>query len=96
MLQKESWIKAYWRPTVAYAYVAIILFDFIVGPIFWSVIQTVETGNVSQQWVPLTLSANGFFYIAMGAILGVNVWSRGREKIAGVAGDKYPFVSENS
>lgn len=31
-------------------------------------------------WNPLTLRENGFFHIAMMAILGVAAWTRGREK----------------
>jgi hypothetical protein len=85
---KESWIHNKWRPTIAWVYVAICAFDFIVGPIVWTILQGYSaTGLVAQQWVPLTLGSGGLFHAAMGAILGVTSWSRGKEKLAGVAGE---------
>ena len=88
--EKESWIKSKWRPITGWAYIAICLFDFIFAPIWWTMIQVSEMGVVTQQWMPLTLDQGGLFHLSMGAILGVTAWSRGREKVAGVAGDFYP------
>lgn len=97
---KESWIKSKWRPLMAYVYMIVVIFDFILAPVGWSVLQAYTAINVSadgsaigglvtQQWVPITLGAGGLFHLAMGAILGVTAWSRGREKMVGVAGDVY-------
>lgn len=66
---------------MAVVYMAIILFDFIVFPIFWSLIQMYGAGVVSLQWNPLTLLSGGVFHAAMGAVLGVAAWTRGQEKI---------------
>lgn len=33
-------------------------------------------------WQPITLSQNGLFHIAFGAILGVSAWARGSDKQA--------------
>jgi hypothetical protein len=93
-MSKESWIKSKWRPMMGWAYISICLFDFIIGPIFWTVFQgNFASGLVAQQWTPLTLGSGGLFHMAMGAILGVTAWSRGQEKIRGVAGDG--FMSES-
>ncbi len=35
---------------------------------------------VYHAWIPLTLQAGGFFHIAMGGMIGVGSWTRGREK----------------
>ena len=84
---QETWVQNKWRPTIAWTYIAICVFDFIGGPVFWTIWQTgSETGMTAQQWAPLTLGAGGLFHIAMGTILGVTSWSRGKEKIRGVAG----------
>lgn len=88
--EKENWIKGKWRPMMAWSYMIITLFDFIVAPAGWAYIQATQDGAVTQQWVPLTLGSGGLFHLAMGAILGVTAWSRGREKMMGVAGDAYP------
>lgn len=78
----------------------ICLFDFIIGPIVWTVFQiNSDSGSVATQWIPLTLGSGGLFHMAMGAILGVTAWTRGQEKIAGVAGDhrrepKRPKIEE--
>jgi hypothetical protein len=85
--ENESWIQNKWRPAIGWVYVAICAFDFIVGPVIWTMFQGYFiTGLAAQQWVPLTLGAGGVFHAAMGAVLGVTSWSRGREKLARVAG----------
>lgn len=76
-----DWINNKWRPMMGWTYMATCIFDFIVGPVVWSVLQIVGTGKVEIQWNPLTLSNGGLYHIAMGAILGISAWSRGQEKI---------------
>ena len=66
---------------MALVYMTIILFDFIVFPIFWSLIQVYGYGTVSLQWNPMTLLSGGVFHAAMGAVLGISAWTRGKEKI---------------
>jgi len=80
MKQHEDWIRSHWRPMMAFVYMAVVIFDFIVGPVFWSVIQ-LYGGSVSMQWSPLTLVGGGVFHAAMGTILGLSAWSRGKEKV---------------
>jgi len=77
-----SWVKNYWRPAIAWQYFAVCLFDFIIAPIlnalyFW----WVSGGTKFVAWDPLSLKVNGFYHMAMGAILGVAAWTRGQEKI---------------
>jgi hypothetical protein len=88
---EPSWIRSRWRPAMAIVYMAIILFDFIVAPIFWSLIQYYGGGDIITQWAPLTLSSGGLFHAAMGAVLGVSAFTRGQEKIERIRGnlDKY-------
>ena len=66
---------------MALSYMAIILFDFIVFPIFWSMVQVYGSGTVALQWSPITLLSGGIFHAAMGAVLGVSAWTRGQEKV---------------
>lgn len=78
----DNWLQKYWRPMMAIVYMAIIAFDFIIFPIFWSFVQIYgPAGVVSLQWSPLTLLSGGVFHAAMGAVLGVTAWTRGQEKI---------------
>ena len=35
----ESWINTTWRPMMAWQYFVVCLFDFVVGPIGWAIIQ---------------------------------------------------------
>lgn len=78
----DTWLQRYWRPLLALAYIAIILFDFIIAPIGWSVLQALAAGTVTMQWTPLTLTGAGIFHAAMGGVLGISAFSRGKEKIA--------------
>ena len=77
---KEDWINRKWRPHMAYVYMSICIFDFILGPIlnyaFFS-----HTGATFNEWKPLTLTEGGLFHMAMGAIIGVAAFTRGQEKI---------------
>lgn len=77
----DTWLQKYWRPMMAVAYMVIILFDFIVAPILWSLLQAIAMGSVTLQWSPLTLISGGIFHAAMGAVLGISAFTRGQEKI---------------
>ena len=79
--KKEDWLQRYWRPMMAVAYMVIILFDFIVAPVLWSLLQAIASGAVTIQWAPLTLLSGGVFHAAMGAVLGISAFTRGQEKI---------------
>lgn len=85
----EDWINRKWRPLMGYTYMATCITDFIIFPVLWSVLQALQDGQVNSQWDPITLKGAGLFHLAMGAILGVAAWSRGKEKIAGVNGVPY-------
>lgn len=90
--EKSDWIREHWRPMMAFVYMAIVLFDFIIGPIFWSIIQ-LYGGSVAVQWAPLTLIAGGVFHASMGAVLGISAFTRGREKVERI---RYPSYEASS
>jgi hypothetical protein len=77
----EDWMNTKWRPAMGWTYMVICIFDMMVAPILWSLLQAMDKGVVSQQWNPLTLQGAGLFHLSMGAVLGIAAWSRGQEKI---------------
>lgn len=79
----EHWINRRWRPAMGWLYMATCLFDFILFPILWSVLQALTKGSVTMQWQPLTLQGAGLYHIAMGAVLGIAAYGRTQEKISG-------------
>ena len=79
-MKHDNWIRSHWRPMMAFVYMAVVIFDFIIGPIFWSIVQ-IYGGSIALQWSPLTLISGGVFHAAMGAVLGISAFSRGREKV---------------
>jgi len=82
----EDWMNSKWRPAMGWMYMAVCTFDFVIFPILWSILQLYDAdGVIDKQWNPITLSGAGLFHMAMGAVLGVAAWSRGQEKMAGVA-----------
>ena len=83
--KKEDWMNSKWRPAMGWIYMVTCTSDFILFPVLWSVLQTM-TGAAVTQWNPITLQGAGLYHLAMGAVLGVAAWSRGQEKMAGVAG----------
>jgi hypothetical protein len=86
--KQEDWMQKKWRPMMAIMYMTVCVFDFIIFPIMFTVVQFWEVESVNdafRQWQPLTLIGAGLFHMAMGAVLGITAWSRGQEKIAGAA-----------
>lgn len=90
----EDWLNTKWRPMMGWTYMITCIFDFIVAPILWSIIQAVTNGGaVSAQWNPLTLQGAGLYHVAMGAVLGITAWSRGQEKMAAASSARSNKVS---
>lgn len=86
--KEEDWIQKKWRPMMAIMYMVVCIFDFIIFPIGFTIVQFWEIqpeNDKFRQWEPLTLVGAGLFHMAMGAVLGITAWSRGQEKLAGVA-----------
>jgi hypothetical protein len=87
---KEDWINKKWRPMMGWQYMAVCVFDFILFPILYAILQFWETqaaNDAFRQWEPITLQGAGLYHMAMGAVLGIAAWSRGQEKMAGAAGN---------
>jgi hypothetical protein len=81
-LKKEDWMNSKWRPMMGWMYMLVCMFDMILFPILWSLLQTVTHTPITQ-WNPLTLQGAGLFHIAMGAVLGIAAFGRTQEKMAG-------------
>jgi hypothetical protein len=81
--RKEDWFIKKWRPAMGWMYMTVCLFDFIVAPILWSILQAMSKGQVTLQWQPLTLQGAGLFHVAMGAVLGITSYGRTKEKLNG-------------
>ncbi len=82
---EQDFMSSKWRPMMAIMYMIVCTCDFVLFPVLWSLLQALDKGSVTLQWQPITLQGAGLFHMAMGAVLGVAAWSRGQEKIAGVA-----------
>lgn len=80
--EELSKMKSWWRPMMAWVYMIIIMFDFVVAPIIWGILQLFDKSQTLAQWAPLTLQSNGLFHLAMGAVLGITSWGRYKEKVA--------------
>jgi hypothetical protein len=91
---KEDWMTKKWRPMMAITYMAINIFDFILGPILFNLLQFWNPGQAIGMWQPLTLQGGGLIHISFGAILGVAAWTRGQEKIETIkASENAPATS---
>lgn len=80
----DSWINNRWRPAMGWMYMVVCIFDFILFPILWAVVQFWEVmpeNDAFRQWNPLTLQGAGLFHMAMGAVLGITAYGRSKEKI---------------
>lgn len=84
-MKKEDWMQNKWRPAIAWLYMGVCAFDFILGPIFFTIVQFWETSvanDAFRQWAPMTLQGGGLFHISMCAVLGVSAHGRTQEKLA--------------
>lgn len=82
----NDWINKKWRPAMGWMYMTICIFDFIIFPIMFTVVQFWEVqahNDAFRQWQPLTLSGAGLFHMAMGAVLGIAAYGRTKEKLEG-------------
>ena len=82
---QEDWMVKKWRPMMGWTYMMTCIFDFILGPILFNLLQYYNPGQAIGMWTPLTLQGGGLYHLAMGAVLGITAWSRGQEKMAGAA-----------
>lgn len=79
--KKSPWFNKYWRAAMAWSYLAINIFDFIIFPVLWNIAQIYIKGQLTG-WQPLTLQGGGLYHLAMGAILGVSALGRTKENLA--------------
>lgn len=77
----ENWMNTKWRPFMALTYMITCIFDFIIGPIFFNIMQFYTEGQHIEMWKPLTLEGSGLYHLAMGAILGIAAYGRTQEKL---------------
>jgi hypothetical protein len=88
---EEDWMTRKWRPMMAIMYMTACVFDFVLFPIMFTIVQFWETSianDAFRQWLPLTLQNGGFIHIAFGAILGISAYTRGQEKVAAIEANK--------
>ena len=89
----EDWMQKKWRPAMGWMYMVVCIFDFVLFPILWAIVQFWETSpadDAFRQWNPLTLQGAGLFHMAMGAVLGIAAFGRTQEKVAGTAVNPVP------
>lgn len=86
--RNNDW-KNKWREWMAYGYLVMCIFDFVIAPIFNAVLIAFFHAQLPA-WQSLTLSNGGIVHLAFGAILGVSAWGKTREITNG------PFGSSSS
>ena len=79
--EDEHWMSKTWRPLMAMSYMIICLFDFMLGPILYNILQYLNPGQAVGMWQSLTLQGGGLYHLAMGAIIGVSAYGRTQEKL---------------
>lgn len=76
----RGWFNARWRPAMAWQYLAVCVFDFLLAPIM-NAIYAEWSNTAYVNWDPLTIRGGGIYHLAMGAVLGIAAWTRGQEKL---------------
>ena len=76
--------KSGWRPAMGWSYMCVCVFDFMVAPIFYVMIQVIFQDAGPGQivaWEPQTIKGGGLYHISMLTIVGVTAYGRTKEKI---------------
>lgn len=76
----DTWMQTHWRPMMAWQYLVVCLFDFMLAPIClgWYAYIT-KTPIIT--WVPLTVQGGGLYHLAMGAIVGITSYGKSQERM---------------
>lgn len=77
----KYFIATTWRPLVAFTYIIICLYDFIIGPTLFNVLQYMNPGQSISAYTSITLQGSGLFHLSFGAIIGVSAHGRTKEKL---------------
>jgi len=85
----ETWFFKYWRPAMAWQYLIVCLFDFIIAPIMHTAAEFWSGQNIAQ-WDPITLKGAAFYHLAMAGIIGLYALGRSQEKIAAITNKVTP------
>ncbi len=66
---------------MAWSYLVVCMFDFVLFPILlgW---YSIYTKSVYIAWTPLTLQGGSMYHLAMGAIVGVTSWAKTSERLS--------------
>lgn len=66
---------------MAWQYFVVCICDFIIFPSM-SMYYAAKYGvSENFKWDPITLTAGGFYHIAMGVIVGISAYTRGQENL---------------
>lgn len=87
--EPENWFHNKWRPAMAWSYLIICMFDFMIGPIMYGIIFADKVDFI--QWIPLTTRGGGIYHASMLTVLGVTAWGRTQEKLKMFRADSDPF-----
>jgi hypothetical protein len=88
-ITKEIWFKTRWRPSMAWLYMILIIFDFMLMPVAWPIAMFfLKIPFVA--WTPLTLQGGALIHITFGAVLGLYTWGRTKELTEGTIAPSTP------
>ncbi len=92
-LAQESWFKSDWRPAMCWLYFLICACDFILFPLGSMILPMFKLPYTP--WVPITLANGGIIHMSLGAITGLYVHNRTREKLACAEGNHEILGNDN-
>lgn len=81
VMENEPWLVGYWRPMMAWQYFVVCICDFIIFPSLAMYYASKYGVAENFKWEPITLTAGGFYHIAMGVIVGISAYTRGQENL---------------
>lgn len=77
----KAWNASSWRAALAWSYVIVCSFDFMIGPILFNIMQYYSNTQPLVLWQAITLQGGGLYHLSMGAILGISSHGRTQEKL---------------
>ena len=78
-VETGTFMDKIWKPAFAVTYMLICLFDFIIGPVIYNVLQFLNPGQHLDMWQAVTLQGGGLFHMSAGAILGIAAFNKDKK-----------------
>jgi len=75
-VQNGDFMEKLWKPMTGIVYMAINVYDFILGPMIYHILEYYNSGQSIDAYQSVTLQGGGIMHLSFGAILGISAYKK--------------------